>query len=245
MDRVAVISDIHGNVPALEAVLADIRARDVARVYCLGDLAGKGPQSALATDICRERCDVVIRGNWDEFMVEETDNPTLRWHQEQLGAERLDYLRQLPNTWDFRMSGRRVRLFHASQTSVHLRVYSDAPYETHLAMFANTEFTGYAQAEPDVVGYGDLHAAFVRPLYLDNKTLFNAGSVGNALDEPSATYAILEGVLDSETVASFSIQLLRLPYDVERAIDIAEQMEMPELAPYAVELRTAIYRGRQ
>lgn len=245
MDRVAVISDVHGNIPALEAVLADIRSRHIKTTYCLGDLAGKGPQSALAVDMCRDWCNVVVRGNWDDFLAKETDNTTLRWHQEQLGAERLDYLRHLPNAWDFGMSGRRIRLFHASQTSVHIRVHPNASYETHRAMFANTEFTGYEQAEPDVVGYGDIHAAYVLPLYRDHKTLFNAGSVGNPLDEPMATYAILEGVLDSETVAPFAVQIVRLPYDIERAIEVAARMDMPELTPYEVELRTSIYRGRQ
>jgi protein phosphatase len=145
----------------------------------------------------------------------------------------------------FKMSGRRIRLFHASQTSVHVRVHPTAPYETLLAMFSNTEFTGHDQAEPDVVGYGDIHSAYVLALHRDAKTLFNAGSVGNPLDEPKATYAILEGVLNSEAVAPFAVQIVRLPYDIERAVEVATQMDMPELASYAVELRTAVYRGRQ
>jgi protein phosphatase len=104
LDKVAVISDIHGNIPALEAVLADISTRDIELIYCLGDLAGKGQQSALAVDTCRELCDVVVRGNWDDFIGRETENPTLRWHQAQLGADRLDYLRDLPNVWNFKGS---------------------------------------------------------------------------------------------------------------------------------------------
>ncbi len=55
MDKIAVISDIHGNLPALEAVLADIQQRDIHRIICLGDLVGKGPDSSKAIDIIKEK----------------------------------------------------------------------------------------------------------------------------------------------------------------------------------------------
>ncbi|HZG69042.1 MAG TPA: hypothetical protein VEZ12_20075, partial [Herpetosiphonaceae bacterium] len=100
--------------------------------------------------------------------------------------------------------------------------------------------TGYA-CEPDVVGYGDLHRAFLKSF--QGKILFNVGSVGNPLDVPQASYAILEGQYDSKADAPFSIQLIRVPYDIELAVRQAEDEHMPELAPYAAELRTAIYRG--
>jgi protein phosphatase len=250
LDKIAIISDIHGNIPALETVLADIAQRGIETIYCLGDLVGKGPQSALAVDMCRQRCTAVVRGNWDEMITEKRDEAVLQWHQAQLGPERLVYLRHLPNAFDFRMSGRQIRLFHASQTGIYNRVFEDAPYETHLAMFENTPFTGYGRTPngrtpPDVVGYGDIHATFARTLYRHQKTLFNSGSVGNPLDEPTAAYAILEGHLHSPTPAPFAVQIVRLPYDIERAITLAAEMEMPELEPYKMELRTAVYRGRQ
>lgn len=56
MNTIAIISDIHGNIPALEAVLNDIKSRNIKKVYCLGDLAGKGPSSAEAVDSIRTHC---------------------------------------------------------------------------------------------------------------------------------------------------------------------------------------------
>lgn len=53
INRIAIISDIHGNVPALNAVLEDIKRRNIKRIFCLGDLAGKGPSSAEAVDLVR------------------------------------------------------------------------------------------------------------------------------------------------------------------------------------------------
>ncbi len=225
-------------------MLTDIKERGIERVYCLGDLVGKGPESALAVDLCREACEVIVRGNWDDVAArpQTPPSPTLRWHQEKLGEARLRYLGKLPNSVDLLMSGKRVRLFHASHESVWTRIYADVPYERRLEMFTNTPFTGEGLGEPDVIGYGDIHVAFTASLYHHRKTLFNAGSVGNPLDEPLATYAILEGVVGSARAAPFSVGLVRLPYNVEHAIAVAADMGMPELEPYAQELRTAVYR---
>jgi protein phosphatase len=240
MDRIAVISDIHGNIPALEATLHDIQRRNIRRIFCLGDLVGKGPHSDQAVDICRDVCEITIRGNWDDFIHMATDNPTLQWHQQRLGSTRLEYLASLPNTLEFAMSGKRVRLFHASQQGIYHRVHMNDSLDNHLAMFTNTAFTGHALV-PDVVGYADIHSAYIKSF--QNRILFNVGSVGNPLDVTQASYAILEGTYESRLDDSFSIQLVRVPYDIEHAIRQAEAAQMPELQAYADELRTGRYRG--
>ena len=239
-DSIALISDLHGNIPALEAVLSDIKRRNISRIFCLGDLVGKDPHSEKVVDICQDVCEVTIQGNWDDCIVRDTDKPTLRWHQQRLGPERLAYLRQLPQTIEFWMSGRRVRLFHASQESVYYRVRMEDPREKLLAMFTNTAFTGNT-FEPDVVGYGDIHRAYVMPFH--QRMLFNVGSVGNPLDMPQASYAILEGRYASQRADTFAVHLIRVPHDIERAIHQAAEEDMPELDAYAKELRTAQYRG--
>lgn len=240
MDRIAIISDTHGNLPAFEAVLADIERHDVKHIFCLGDLAGKGPSSAQVVDLCRERCDVTVKGNWDDFIVNRHDHPTAVWHQEALGAERVSYLHTLPNVIDFWLSGRQVRLFHASQESIYHRIHMYDTYEKHQAMFTNTPFTGDALT-PDIVGYGDIHSAFVHSF--EQRILFNVGSVGNPLDLTLASYALLHGHYGSDEAAAFSVQLMRVPYDIERAIEDARESQMPDIEPYANELRTGRYRG--
>ncbi len=79
--------------------------------------------------------------------------------------------------------------------------------------------------------------------HFTGKTLFNVGSVGNPLEIPQASYAILEGERDSEAAAPFSIQLVRVPYDNERAVQDAVDAGMPDLDNYIREIRTAKYRG--
>jgi predicted phosphodiesterase len=240
MDRIAVLSDIHGNIPALEATLHDIHSRQITRIFCLGDLVGKGPHSDRAVDICRDMCEVTIRGNWDDGILAAPESSMGRWHQYRLGQARLDYLATLPYTIEFVMSGKQVRLFHASQQGIYHRVHMNDTHENHQAMFTNTPFTGNASV-PNVVGYGDIHSTYLKTF--DQRILFNVGSVGNPLDLTQASYAVLEGQYGSTTPSSFAIQLIRVPYDIEQAIRDAEDAHMPELLAYINELRTARYRG--
>jgi protein phosphatase len=68
LDKIAVISDIHGNILALESAFQDIRTREIKRNICLGDLEGKGPHSSKAADLIQEHCETVVKGNWDYFI---------------------------------------------------------------------------------------------------------------------------------------------------------------------------------
>lgn len=139
-----------------------------------------------------------------------------------------------------------MRLFHASPQGVHHRVHCNSPIEKLYGMFDNTELTGMAGSgrKPDIVGYGDIHGTYIMNFEdLGNSVLFNAGSVGNSLDSTLASYAIIEGSYGSHEQSSFSINFVRVPYDIELAISQAQEIDMPCLEPYAVELRTARYRG--
>jgi predicted phosphodiesterase len=241
MDRIAIISDVHGNLTALETVLRHIRAEGIQRIFNLGDLVGKGPRSAEAVDICREVCEVTVQGNWDADVAGHEDpSPLVVWHREQLGAERLAYLANLPPVHDFVLSGMQIRLFHASQIGIFHRVHQSAPRDIHRAMFTNTDFTGDGPV-PQIVGYGDVHQAYA--VTFENRTLFNAGSVGNPLDIPLACYVILEGTYGSRDPAPWSIRFVRLPYDIEAEIAVVAAANMPGLDYYANELRNAVYRG--
>jgi protein phosphatase len=250
VESVAIISDIHGNVTALEAVISDIRNRNIKRVFCLGDYVGKGPNPAGALDMCCAFCENGVIGNWDALMafvdpgVPISDELQVRidWHRSRLGPDRLETLARMPYSIDFKMSGRKVRLLHASPQSLFHRVYHDDTEQNHLDMFANTSHTDN-NFIPDVVGYSDIHFAFQKQY--GQKMLFNAGSVGNSLDVPTACYTILEGNYGRQEEESFSVEIIRVPYDVETEIKRAQRSGMPDIEPYAVELRTAKYRGHQ
>lgn len=242
LERIALISDVHGNLTALEAVLADIAERGVERIVNLGDTAGKGPRGDAAVRRVREVCEASVRGNWDDFLpvIPDDGPPEMLWWRDELSADSASWLSSLPLSLDLELSGRRIRLFHASAQSPHVRVHFHHTAEEFAAMFENTEMTGDGPA-PDVVGYADIHDAYIESD--DGRTLFNVGSVGNPLDEPTPSYVILEGGASASD--PFGIQFLRVPYDIEAEIAVAEDLGMPTTDVWSVELRTAVYRGRQ
>ena len=215
LDRVAIISDVHGNVTALQAVLADIQARGITRIVNLGDVIGKGPRGSEAVRLVRAACEVTVRGNWDTSIARQAshDSPSGQWTRDELSAGDLAWLAALPGTLELLVSGRRIRLFHASQASEYTRVRVRHSDEEFRGMFSNTSFTGAFRAghvagpdaTPDVVGYGDIHTAYLKASR--GLTLFNIGSTGNHLDAPSAPYVIIEGVANSPDLAPFSAEL--------------------------------------
>ncbi len=158
----------------------------------------------------------------------------------QLGPGQGEWLRSLPFSHDFVISGRRVRLFHASEETVHRRVRFDHDEAEFRALFTNTPATGDGPT-PDVVGYADTHDPYYETDH-DRRTVFNTGSVGNCMHDPTPVYVILEGVLDSPDDAPFSIQFVRVPYDVDAEMAAATAMGLPELAGYELEIRHGIYR---
>jgi len=243
LDRIAIISDIHGNLTALETVLADIASRGITRILCLGDLIGKGPQPAECVDLVLERCESVVKGNWDYLATKWRDRTFMQWHRAQLGQQRIDTLYELPIYLEFRMSGRLVRLCHASPHDLFHRVFMHTEEHERMRLFAPTETLN---EEADVLGYGDIHGAYVEHFVgpQRGKMIFNASSVGNPLEIPQASYAILEGEYGSAEQKAFSITLARVPYDIEQAVHLAEASDMPHLEEYIDELRTGIYRTR-
>ncbi|MFC0216332.1 metallophosphoesterase family protein [Paenibacillus chartarius] len=244
MEKIAIISDIHSNLTALDAVLKDIAKRRIKRIVCLGDLVGKGPQPVACIDRVRDKCEIVLQGNWDDGIGAEQNNPNDAWQQEQIGAERIRYLAELPFSYDLLMSGKLIRMFHASPESVYIRVKRKDPKEAKLGLFANTPRTGTPEdgRTPDIVLYGDVHTPYMQTFKSRGLTLWNVGSVGVPYDGiPMPSYVIIEGT-PGDLPAPISVQHVRVPYDIEQAVLAAQQsgMPMPGQERFIAEIRTAI-----
>jgi predicted phosphodiesterase len=245
VERIAVLSDVHGNLTALEAVLNDIADRGIRRIFNLGDTVGKGPRGSAAVDICAERCEVNVQGNWDAWLPgpdAANIDGAVSWWRDELRADQHDWLSNLPFCHNLTVSGRRMRFFHASADSVGHRVRVVHTDEEFVGMFENTDATGHAAEPPTVVAYGDIHDVYLK--VRDGRTLFNVGAVGNALDEPTAPYVIIEGVPDSEQPGPFGLHVVRVPYDIDAEIAVARKLDAPEVDAYERELRDGVYRGR-
>lgn len=261
MKKIAIISDIHGNITALDAVLNDIKSRGINRIFCLGDLVLKCANPDLVIDKIRETCEVVLKGNCDEAIATNHALERKFWSRMKIGDERANYLKTLPVCYEFYMSGHLIRLFHASPQSLDAicnPIYSN---QTKLYpeiykfdfMFENTELIGKAKDEPvpDIVGYGHIHTPNL--FRYKNKLLFNPGSVGfpnemlnngdkedktNNFSTP-ASYSIIEGEYNSKDLSSISISTVRVPYNVQKEIEYLEKSDMPNKQRFIYSLETA------
>ena len=241
MDRIAIISDIHSNIVALKAVLKDIEKRQISKIYCLGDLVCE------VIDFIREKCDIVIKGNCDAYAVEPLADHA-KWYKEVIGEERVKYLDNLPMYKDFYMSGSHIRMFHATKNNYKYKILDNSPLEEKMKLFEDED-----NDIPDIVIYADTHKQFLEKIR--NKTIINTGSVGNVIEisnsvnmeddmseATQANYCILEGELDSKERSSFSIQFVRVPYDIDKELELCRQNNIPDYDLYRLELLKAKYR---
>lgn len=262
MDRIAIISDIHGNLEALKTVLEDIKSRGISRVYCLGDIIGKGSNSHECIALIKKYCEVVVKGNNDNFYVsaklemmkDETDAMRLKWNQKLLDEADKLYLKNLPFCYEFYMSGSLIRLFHGTPEKINGYCSSHDKLSIKYKMFSPSSNT-ISEEYADVVIFGHTHTNYVERLY--NRTLINVGSVGNALnlirnkdkdanimETTRAMYLIIEGKLDCvEYNSSFSYQFVQIPYDIDK--ELKTQKDNVELELYIKELKEGKYRDME
>ena len=114
MDKIAIISDIHGNITALNAVLKDIKNRKINRIFCLGDCITKCTHPDLVIDKVKEVCDIILMGNCDYAICKPSSKGKNFWTRNKIGEKRVKFMATLPISYDFYMSGHLIRLFHAS-----------------------------------------------------------------------------------------------------------------------------------
>ena len=232
MTEIAVIADLHGNWPATQAVAEDIEKRGIRKIWCLGDVVGKGPSSDRTLDWAARHCEMILLGNWDEGIGKKLF-PKDEFYYRQLGPERMAMLLTFPVEHQCWISGRKMRLFHGRPTMPE-------PYYVHSEYEV---LSPYFLPDFDVVGYADVHRQGMRVLGFDG-LLFNTGSVGNGLGVPMAQYAILRGELDSREPGSLDIAMVTLPYDRDQAIRDAEaagQRGLVNADLFCQEIRTGHY----
>lgn len=221
--RYAVVSDVHSNAEALDAVLGAVDSIGVDGVLCLGDLVGYGADPNRVIDLIRARSTNVVRGNHDHAAVEPGHeayfNPwgqaAVRWTRKQLTKENRAYLSGLPLAQS--VSG--VRLVHACpsepETWRYIMDADDAAFE--FDCFTETLcFIGHTHVPFCAVSAGsDVDALFDEEIALEGgkRYLINAGSVGQPRDrDPRASFCVLD--LDRRTVRRH-----RVEYDAPAARD--------------------------
>ena len=236
--RLAIVSDIHANLPALEAVLESCEQAGLERVWCLGDVVGYGAQPDECAQVVSERCELSLVGNHDlavlgELEVSAFSAPAaaaVEWTRSNSAPETLEFLRALKPSDE----SREVGLYHASPR--------DPVWEYVLWMDQAAECIELQSARVSLIGHSHVALFFVAPdadaederelrgshaeagTTLDlssGRWLVNPGSVGQPRDgDPRAAW------LELDTDA-WTATYHRIDYEIDRAAEAIEAAKLP------------------
>lgn len=265
--KLALFSDIHANLPALDAVLADIDNRSPDALYCLGDLVGYNiwPNEVVAE--IRKRKIPTIAGNYDFGIGRASDDcgcayktddekangkVSIAYTNEHVGEEERAYLRTLPAhiQLDFQLANDPAHLWSSTQTFRVLFVHG-SPRRINEYLFEDRDEKSllriFEQAGADVICFGHTHKPYHRVLHAeeaDGSTRYfhaiNIGSVGKPKDgDPRAGYVVLTipETAQAGNAENIQVEFIRVEYDVEKAAQAVEQSYLPNA--YAESLRIA------
>ncbi|HEX9077374.1 MAG TPA: metallophosphoesterase family protein [Anaerolineae bacterium] len=234
--RIAIVSDIHGNLVALDAVLASLERERVDQVVCLGDVVANGPQPAEVLRKVRDLRWQVVKGNTDDWFLfpppfdlnaerERRLKDIWGWTQEQLTPSDLDYIRSFPPRIELALvGGRNLLCYHGSPQSNTDLIWAATPDDDLARMLA-----GYRAS---LMAGGHTHEPMLRRF--QKVLVMNPGSVGMPFERgntpaesrrpPWAEYAIVE-TLDGELSVTFK----RAPVDVQAVVQGARRSGIPQL----------------
>ncbi len=236
--RYALLSDVHGNLPALDAVLCDIRSRhgDLQTTYHLGDLVGYSPWPNEVVDTLRDAKIFGVAGNYDSTVATDykhcgcrSESPqqealahiSYAWTRAHVSATTKAALGALPFRIDLRAFGGHVAaptvvLVHATPTNNLVYVTEDRSDAFLLKMAQQASLKS-----GDVLCFGHTHKPWHR--VVEGIHFVNTGSVGRPKDgDARACYAVLE-----MTAAGATVDFVRVPYDVERAARAVIDVGLP------------------
>lgn len=253
--KIALFSDIHANLPALEAVLANIDVQNPDAIYCLGDLVGYNIWPNEVIDIIRKRKIPTIAGNYDFGIGRNIDECgcayktdeekamgkiSISYTNEIVKAEQRAYLRTLPAhiRLEFQLNEDKlnVLLVHGSPRKINEYLFEDRDEKSMIRIME--------QAYADIMLYGHTHKPYHRIMNSGTggnnhyRHAINIGSVGKPKDgNPAGCYVILtindnNSTLDKESV---SVEFIRFNYDIEKAAKAVEASPLPDA--YATMLR--------
>lgn len=252
--RIAIFSDIHANLPALEACLADIDKRRADAVYCLGDLVGYNVWPNEVIDMIRKRGIPTIAGNYDYGIGRASDDCGCAYKtdiEKEMGKmsiaytnlvvkeDELHYLRTLPLHMrvEFQMNEEKLCLLmvHGSPRKINEYLFEDRDEKSFSRIIED--------AKADILCFGHTHVPFHRVLQSGDhfRHAINTGSVGKPKDGvPKGCYAMLTLDEKSSTFSkeSIKVEFIRFDYDVEKAAKAVEESPLPD--GYADMLRKGV-----
>jgi putative phosphoesterase len=226
--KIALISDIHGNLPALESVLQHAGEMKVKTVWCLGDYTGFGANPDQVVLLLKKLKATGIIGNYDQSVLKipkKSDDwkekmvPekwfSFNWTFQQLSKKSIEYLKELPETRKETVKDWKVLFTHGSPESIDEPLTDDTPQE-HLKELAH-------KAHANIILCGHSHEPFMR--FAGGSIFINPGSVGRMFDgDPRASYAVL-----SIKTHKVEVDFYRIDYDIEQAAAAQTAAGLPDV----------------
>ena len=219
----AVFSDVHANLPALEAVLEDMERRRIHPIICLGDLVGYGPFPNEVAALIGERRIPTIMGNYDQgigyatgdcgcaYRTEEQRAEgavSLRWTQEAVTEETRAFLRVLEDRFLLETPAGEILVIHGSPRRINEYLFEDRPESALARIVKENPYRG--------ILFGHTHIPYVRQV--EGTTFVNVGSVGRPKDgDWRACYALMDPAA-SPLEHPLAVKFVRVPYDHERLV---------------------------
>lgn len=226
---IAFISDIHGNLPALEAAFADAKKRGAGQILCAGDMTGYGPFPDDVCNFLQKHHIAAITGNYDKKVIEvakhgfaaagemkEKKQKILFWTAEHLSRRTHHYLSRLPESLDRKLSfGQKILMVHGSPLSPDDAIY---PSITRPALAVKL-----GDVCPDILVCGHTHIPFVKRV--NGILVVNCGSAGHPVDgDPRPSYALVRAGHGLAPGGS----IIRFKYDWNRTIDKLKTTSLPK-----------------
>ena len=231
MQTATIFGDIHGNAPALDAVLREMDARGLTGRYCLGDLVGYGVQPNEVAAAIRARAIPTLMGNYDLGVGHDSDDcgcaykteieqergkQSIAWTNAHTDSGHKAYLRGLPESIPLTLGELRVLLVHGSPRKVNEYLFETRPDDSFERILDGVE--------ADVLVCGHTHLPYHKVLP-SGRHVINAGSVGKPKDgNPRAGFVVL-----TASGRDLSVEFVRVPYDVEAAARAIEATDMPHV----------------
>jgi putative phosphoesterase len=232
--RIALISDIHANLPALEAVITHAKSLGIKRFWCLGDLVQFNAFPEEVVKIIRKLNPVCIHGNIDLKVMEmkqelkqvpyeelPEDLSPFAWSFMQLSKQSRKFLKKLPEKAKIKIRGFKFLLVHGSPAANDDPIYIDTAKERleELAEGVNA----------DIILCGHTHIPFIHEV--KDIHIINPGSVGRPIDhDPRASYAVL--TLKKKYVG---VEFYRVEFDIQLAVEAIRNASLPETYARLVE----------
>jgi len=229
--RIAVFSDIHGNIRGLDACLADLAAQGGAdAIVAAGDLCMDGPKPKKVLKRLHEIGAFAVRGNTDRAIaLEPLDaDGEIAWYREQLGPRWRAYLGQLPFVLRFGEPGSELVVTHANPKNDDEHVWPDAADDQLERLFGDVDGAAFA--------FGHLHVPYVR--IWRGKMLANVASAGLPKDgDPRVHYAIF-----TERAGGWEVKSRRVDFDIARVERELEKSDHPHKGERIAVLRRHRYK---